>query len=171
MGHHYYSKMHKYGFFLNLFKQFLNNRSSYGRSKKTLTAGNFLFLGIASFLLIFLVFSAIADIFNGLSLSNWLSMAWNSIMGMPVADMAKGGEKLLNEASKATTPQDIVSSGQQILSSIGVVVLALLDEAIGIGLLFIAFVIRIINQFVRPMATFSWFLLFSSLVPSAIKHL
>ncbi|OPX83599.1 MAG: hypothetical protein A4E53_04547 [Pelotomaculum sp. PtaB.Bin104] len=92
-------------------------------------------------------------------------------MGVPVADLVQSGEKLLTDATRNTTPQDILTLGQVTLSAIEAIALALLDEFLGMVILATACIARIVNQFLKPMATLSWMLLFASLMPSAVKHL
>jgi len=168
----YKYKIHKYSFLISLLKHLLNLHLIPSRGRKILSVGNVLFIGLSMVLLVFFSLTALADIFNSLHIPGWLSTGWNYILGVPVSDIAAGGEKLITEAAKNTTPQDIISFGQLALSSIGLLLLALLDEILGIGLLAAAFILRVFNQFAgRPAALFSWILLFSSLVPSAVKHL
>ncbi|MDD3654880.1 MAG: hypothetical protein PHO01_12020 [Desulfotomaculaceae bacterium] len=167
MGLH---KIYNYIYFLNRFKHFFSNRSSTGRRKKILTTGNILFLGIVAILLIFFFITAIADLFNILQPSQWPGVGWSYSMDIPIADLVWGGAQQLINAVLNITPQGILSFGELTLSTIGVIILALLDEVLGIGILTIAFIARIINQFFRPMATLSWLLLFASLIPSAISH-
>jgi len=173
MGHNHYShKNLKYVFVFNLLKHFLNIRPVAHKGKKILSAGNILFSGLSMILLVFFILTALADILNGLPVSRWLVKGWNYIAGLPISDIATESEKLITEAAKKTTPQDIISYGQLTLSSIGLLLFALLDEILGIGLLTVAIISRLLNQFTgRPIALLSWILLFSSLVPSAVKHL
>ncbi|MDF9409734.1 hypothetical protein L7E55_15485 [Pelotomaculum isophthalicicum JI] len=170
MGHHYYNhKSLKYNLILSLLKHF---RPSLNSGKKILSPGNILFIGLSTVLLLFFVLTALADIFNGVPVSKWLSMGWNYFLGVPISEIAAGGEKIITEAAKTTTPNDIISVGQLALSSVGLLILALMDEILGIGLLAVAFILRVFNQLAgKPIALFSWILLFFSLTPSIVKHL
>jgi len=166
-----YFKIRKYSFIFSFLQHLISMRPTIKSGKKILSPGNILFIGLSIMLMIFFISTALADIFNGIPVFQWLSTGWNYIMGVPISDIAVGSERIITEAAKNTIPQEIMLFGQLTLSSIGVVLLALLDEVLGIGLLFTAFITRVINQFIRPLAALSWLLLFASLVPSVVTRL
>lgn len=164
---------HKDYFFTQIFKHLLN--------RKLLNTGNILFFLVSFMLLMFFIIAGLGDVYNGIPVFSWLDMAWKYVMGIPVSEIAKytEGEKLLTEAAKKIAPQDILNPAKDILTPAQQFIVlavslvkALLDEILGVALLFMAFILRALNIYAgRPSALFSWIVVAMSPIAAIYEYL
>lgn len=140
---------------------------------KYLTRGNIFFLSLSFGLFLFVLISGLADVFNGLPISKWFNVVWETIKGTSVSEIAKvtDTEKLLTETAKKVTVQDAIPVAQQVLPTVGTILLALLDEICGIVLLTSAFLLRIFYQYIGKASLLPWVTLTFSGVPVLLEYI
>jgi len=150
----------------------LNDYYRLFRISKYLIAGNIAFLAVFLLLLLFFLITGLVDVYNNVPVFKWLDAAWKYVQGMPFSEIYSEGEKLLTEAPKKISPQDILTPAQQFLTLMVSLIKALMDKIIGITLLIFALILRVLNKYTgRPNVLFSWMLVAASPVATIIEYL